>query len=102
MDYPKDKVDAILEVMVDTLSTSKDNIWIGGVQKEKGWVEEKLLAVDDMRVRYLFDRLKQTTGDIQSFRAFCLARLTEPEAVADDFYERWVRRDEQKAQRGYS
>ena len=80
----KDKVywDGILEVMVDTYLKTHDP-----VQKEK------LMAVDEIRMDYVCHRLKRNTEDIGSYRAFVLARLTEPEAAVDAFYDAWVRRD---------
>ena len=80
----KDKLnwDGILEVMVDVCMKTDDPL-----QKEK------LMAVDSMRMDYVCHRLKQSKENIGSYRAFVLARLTEPEAAVDAFYDAWVRRD---------
>ena len=80
----KDKLnwDGILEVMVDAYMKTDD-------PRQK----EKLMAVDSMRMDYVCHRLKQSKENIGSYRAFVLARLTEPEAAVDAFYDAWVRRD---------
>ena len=80
--------EGILEVMVDAYMNTKDPDQ-----------RQKLMAVDEMRMDYVCDRLKQNPHTIGSYRAFVLARLTEPEAAVDAFYDAWVRRDLLNAQK---
>ena len=93
LDLPRDKLDAIVEVMTDTLCSPADTVWISGAPRAKEAVRKRLLEADDMRIRYLFDHMKQNTSTIRSYRAYYLARLWEPEGMVDAFYENWVRRD---------
>lgn len=94
LELPKDKLDAIVEVMTDTVCSSAKTIWISSEPRDKEAVRERLLAADCMRIRYLFDHMKRYTAPIGSYRAYYLARLWEPEGMVDAFYENWVRRDE--------
>ena len=55
-----------------------------------------------MRIRYLFDHMKQNTYPIGSYRAYVLARLWEPEGMVDAFYENWVNRDAKAAAKANS
>lgn len=88
----KDKLqwDGILEVMVDACMHEK-SLTLGSVTLGAQEVREKLMRTDCMRMDYVTDRLKQSR-DIGSYRAFVLARLLEPEAAVDAFYDAWVRR----------
>lgn len=88
----KDKLqwDGILEVMVDACTREK-SLTLGSMTLGAQEVREKLMRTDCMRMDYVTDRLKQSR-DIGSYRAFVLARLLEPEAAVDAFYDAWVRR----------
>lgn len=92
-ELPKDKLDAIVEVMADALCSPADTIWISGAPREKEAVRKRFLEADDMRIRYLFDHMHRSTAPIGSYRAYYLARLWEPEGMVDAFYENWVRKD---------
>lgn len=93
-ELPRDKLDAIVEVMTDTLCSPADTIWIGGIPREKEAVRKRFLEADDMRIRYLFDHMRRCTTPISSYRAYYLARLWEPDGMVDAFYENWVRTDQ--------
>ena len=93
MDHPREQVDPIVEVLVDTLSTPGDTVWIQGQPRPKEEAKKRLLENAYMRIPYIFAHMRQQKAPIHSYRAYYLARLWEPEADVDAFYEAWVRRD---------
>lgn len=93
MEFPKDRIDSIVEVMVEAVSSGSQSIWISGQPRSMEAVRQRLLAADNMRIRYILDHMKRNTGPVQSYRSYYLARLWEPEGMVDAFYENWVRRD---------
>ena len=92
-EYPKDKLDAIVEVMTDAARCPSPTQWVGGQPRPTKEIQKRLLEADCMRIRYIFDHMKRSTGTIQSYRAYYLSRLWEPEGMVDAFYEAWVRHD---------
>ena len=92
MELPKDQLDAIVEVMVDALTSSSGTIRISGEPRSKEAVRKRLLEADCMRIRYIFHHMQLNTGNIGSYKAYYLARLWEPDGMVDAFYEAWVRR----------
>lgn len=92
-ELPKDQLDAIVEVMVDAACSQNASIWIGGSPRDRQTVRTRMLNTDCMRIRYIFDHMKQSSAPISSYRSYYLARLWEPEGMVDAFYENWVRRD---------
>ena len=92
-EYPKDKLDAIVEVMTDAALCPSPTQWVGGQPRPTAEIQKRLLEADCMRIRYIFDHMKRSTGIIQSYRAYYLSRLWEPEGMVDAFYEAWVRHD---------
>ena len=101
MDHPRDKVDAIVEVMADALSSQDKTLRISGQLRPIEEVRKRLLAADMIRIQYILDHMHQNPGPVQSYRAYFLARLWEPEGIMDAFYEAWVRRDLQQDKRRY-
>lgn len=93
--YPKDKVDSVVEVMVQTLASSAATISLGGIPVAAEIVKEKLRSVTGCKVDYLFDNLESYQEPILSYRAFYLARLCDPAGVVEEYYERRHRLDSQ-------
>ena len=93
MDHPKEQVDPIVEVLVDTLAVPGDTVWIEGQPRPKEEAKQRLLENAYMRVGYIFDHMRQQKAPIHAYRAYYLARLWEPQSNVDAFYEAWVRRD---------
>lgn len=85
--YPKNQVDTIVEVMVQTLSSSANSITVGGVPMDAELVRGYLQKTEVMRIQYIFDHMDQLAGPIGSYRAYFLARLCDPEGAVDAFYE---------------
>ena len=101
MDHPRDKVDAILEVMVDTLASSDKTIRVGGQIRPMEQVRKRILEADIFRIQYILHHMQQNSSPVQSYRAYFLARLWEPEGIVDAFYDAWVRRDMEKDRRRF-
>ena len=101
MDHPRDKVDAILEVMVDTLASSDKTIRVGGQIRPMEQVRKRILEADIFRIQYILPHMRQNSSPVQSYRAYFLARLWEPEGIVAAFYDAWVRRDMEKDRRGF-
>ena len=93
MEYPKDRIDSIVEVMVETVNSPAQSIWISGQPRSMESVRQRLLTADDMRIRYILDHMKRNSGSVQSYRSYYLARLWDSEGMVDAFYESWVRHD---------
>lgn len=85
--YPQNQVDTIVEVMVQTLSSSANSITVGGVPMDAELVRGYLQKAEVMRIQYIFDHMDQLAGPIGSYRAYFLARLCDPEGAVDAFYE---------------
>ena len=101
MDQPRDRLDAIVEVMADTLASADQTVRISGQIRPMEEVRKRLLEADMFRIQYILHHMQQNTGPVQSYRAYFLARLWEPEGIVDAFYDAWVRRDMAKDRRRF-
>ena len=85
--YPRKQVDAIVEVMVQTLASQAKTITVNGVPLDAQVVHTYLRKAEVMRIQYIFDHMESQTTPIHAYRAYFLARLCDPEGVVDAFYD---------------
>ena len=79
--------------MVDTICTTGNTIKISGELKPRKEVCRRFLALNDIHIRYVFDRMKEETNVVQHPRGYLLARLYEAEDVMDTYYQIRVNHD---------
>ena len=92
-DFPVTQLDGLLSLMVDTICTPEKTIKISAQAKSLEEVRRRFLALDDMHIRYVFDRMKEETNIVQHPRGYLLARLYEAEEVMDTYYQIRVNHD---------
>lgn len=91
--YSKLQVDAIVEVMVQTLASQAPTVTVSGIPMDAELVRTYLQKAEVMRIQYIFDHMDAQTQPIQAYRAYFLARLCDPEGAVDAFYETLCRQD---------
>lgn len=85
--YPRKQVDAIVEVMVQTLVSQSKTITVNGAPLDAQVVHTYLKQAEVMRIQYIFDHMESQSTPIHAYRAYFLARLCDPEGVVDAFYD---------------
>ena len=94
---PKNLLDGIVDVIVDTLCTPTSTVRIAGETVPREEVCRRFRALEQMDVYYVNDLLKREPGEIRYLRSYILARLYEAKNLSDTYYARWVDRDMNKA-----
>ena len=94
---PKNLLDGIVDVIVDTLCTPTPTVRIAGETVPREEVCRRFRALEQMDVYYVNDLLKREPGEIRYLRSYILARLYEAKNLSDTYYARWVERDMNKA-----
>jgi len=92
-DLPTSQLDGIISLMVDTICAAEKTIKISGETKFREEVCRRFLALDDIHIRYVFDRMKGENNIVQHPRGYLLARLYEAEDVMDTYYQIRVNHD---------
>ena len=92
-DLPVTQLDGIVSLMVDTICTTGNTVKISGESKPRKEVCRRFLALNDIHIRYVFDRMKEETNVVQHPRGYLLARLYEAEDVMDTYYQIRVNHD---------
>lgn len=92
-DLPVTQLDGIVSLMVDAICTTGKTVKISGESKSREEVCRRFLALNDIHIRYVFDRMKEENNIVQHPRGYLLARLYEAEEVMDTYYQIRVNHD---------
>ena len=92
-ELPVAQLDGIVSLIVDTICTTGNTVKISGQTKPREEVCRRFLALNDMHIRYVFDRMKEENNIVQHPRGYLLARLYEAEEVMDTYYQIRVNHD---------
>lgn len=70
-----DLLQNITDIVVETLNTTKKEIYINSEPKPINIVRSKLLKLNPMHIQYVINCLKQNTKDVKSIKSYILTTL---------------------------
>ena len=91
--YEHDEIDEILELITDTLCSTRPTLRIGGEERAIEAVRERFWLLDQSHVEYVLERLKETTTKIRNIRGYLLAALYNAPATIGYYYRAEVQHD---------
>ena len=91
--YNADILDEILDIMVDTLSSTKTTIRIGGQDFYGEVVRSRLLKLNSEHINYVIDCLKENTTKVRNIRAYLLTALYNAPTTISSYYTALVNHD---------
>ena len=92
-DCGREKLDEIVELMVDTVCTTQDYIVIGGDRKPAEVVKSRFLKLDSEHIRFVLDSMKENTSRVRNIRKYLLAALYNASMTIDNYYSALVNHD---------
>ena len=94
-DYPLDRdiLTEILELMVDTVCTTRSTVRISGDDKPTEVVKSQFLKLDSEHIRFVMDGLKDNTTRIRNMRQYLLATLYNAPLTIGNYYRSLVSHD---------
>ena len=94
-DYPLDRdiLTEILELMVDTVCTTRSAVRISGDDKPAEVVKSQFLKLDSEHIRFVMDGLKDNTTRIRNMRQYLLATLYNAPLTIGNYYRSLVSHD---------
>ncbi len=87
------RLDEIVELMVETLCSTKDTINVSGDDYPAQLVKEKLLRINSLHIDYVFECLKKTTTYIRNIKRYLLTTLFNAPSTIDNYYSALVNHD---------
>ncbi|MDR0406273.1 MAG: helix-turn-helix domain-containing protein [Clostridiales bacterium] len=91
--YGRERVDEIVELMLDVIGGRREAITISGAQFPAETVKSRFLKITVEHIEYVFDALDKQVGKIRNIRAYMLAALYNAPATIDSFYRAEYQRD---------
>lgn len=91
--YAQEDVDGIVELMLDTLTSVRPSIRIGGESIPINQVQNRFLSLNREHIEYVFDCLKRNTTKIRNIRAYLLTALYNAPITIGQFYQTEIQHD---------
>lgn len=92
-DHNRERLNEIVDLMVETLCSTKDIINVSGDDYPAQLVKEKLLRINSLHIGYVFECLKKTTTYIRNIKRYLLATLFNAPSTIDSYYSALVNHD---------
>ena len=93
MPYDHDRLDEILELLVETVCSTKKYIRVAGSDYPAEVVRSRLLKLDMEHIRFVFDCLKENTTKIRNIKQYLLTTLYNAPATIGNYYSAMVQHD---------
>lgn len=91
--YEPEDVDGIVDLIADTLTTTRPTLRIGGEIIPAEDVQSRFLSLEYEHLEYVFDSLERTTTQIRNIRAYLLTALYNAPTTVNQFYQAEIRHD---------
>ena len=94
-DYPYDvdRLENILELVVETVCSKRQIIRIGGDDRPIEVVKSRFMKLDSEHIRYVLDCFKENTTKIRNIRQYILASLYNAPTTMGSYFDALVRHD---------
>lgn len=89
----RSRMDEIVELIVETLCSTKPTINIAGDEYPASFVKDKLLKLNSMHVEYVFECLNNNTTRVRNIKKYMLATLFNAPSTIDSYYSALVNHD---------
>ena len=93
MPYDCDRLDEIVELMVETVCSKRKQIRVSGSDYPAQVVKSRLLKLDSEHIRFVFDCMRQNTTKVRNIRQYLLAVLFNAPTTIGNYYSALVNHD---------
>ncbi len=83
----------MVELMVDTLCSTRPTLRIGGEEIPAGQVKSRFLTLDSSHLEYVFDCMRRNTTQVRNIRAYLLTALYNAPVTMSNYYQAEVQHD---------
>ena len=89
----KDRLDELVELMVDTVCSNREMIRIAGDDYPAEFVRSRFLKLNASHIEYVLDRMRENTTYVRNIKKYLLAALYNAPATIDSYYASLVNHD---------
>ena len=91
--FDKAQLDEIVDLLTETVCTSKAYLTIAGDDYPAELVKSKLLKLNSEHIEYVKDSIKNNTSDVRNIKKYLLAALFNAPSTIDSYYTAKVNHD---------
>ena len=91
--YGLDEVNEILDLITDTLCSTRATIRIGGEERTLDAVKDRFWRLEQSHIEYVLERMKESTTKIRNIRGYLLTALYNAPATIGHYYQAEVQHD---------
>lgn len=91
--YEKDRLDEIVDLITDTVCSTKKTIRVAGSDYPTEVIKSRLLKLNAEHIRFVFDCLKENTTRIRNIRQYLLTTLYNAPITIGNYYSALVNHD---------
>ena len=91
--HDREEIDEILELMLETVCSSKKTIRISGEDKPAEVVKSQMMKLNQFHIEYLLETLGNNTTDVRNIRSYLLTSLYNAPATMSNHYKQRVQHD---------
>ena len=91
--YDKDRLDEIVDLITDTVCSTKKTIRVAGSDYPTEVIKSRLLKLNAEHIRFVFDCLKENTTKIRNIRQYLLTTLYNAPITIGNYYSALVNHD---------
>ena len=89
----KDRLDELVELMVDTVCSNREMIRIAGDDYPAEVVKSRFLKIDSSHIEYVLERMRENTTYVRNIKKYLLAALYNAPVTMDSYYTFLVNHD---------
>ena len=89
----RDRLDELVELMVDTVCSHRETIRIAGDDYPAEGVKSRFLKLDSSHIEYVLDRMRENTTYVRNIKKYLLAALYNAPATIGSYYTSLVSHD---------
>ena len=89
----KDRLDELVELMVDTVCSKRQTIRIAGDDYPAEVVKSRFLKLTASHIEYILDRMRENTTYVRNIKKYLLAALYNAPVTMDSYYTSLVSHD---------
>ena len=93
MPYDRDRLEEILELMVETVCSTKKLIRVAGADYPADVVRSRLMKLNSEHIKFVFDCLKENTTKIRNIKQYLLTTLYNAPTTIGNYYSALVQHD---------
>ena len=91
--YNKDEINGIVELMLETICSTKKTIRIGGEDKPAEVVKSRMIKIDTQNIEYVLDSLNNNTTKVKNIKNYLLTTIYNSPITMDSYYSAKVNHD---------